>query len=569
LRIAAKDELLDLNERARLLEQAGQLEQAILNDRLEIAKEQARISQEQLDLGESSREEIKKNAEVQANFLELQTQSLKLQRSIEAEKQGLQKRARAQAETDAKAATARRKAATNEAIKQNETLLKLFIEQNKGRVKTLEDGKFNLQVVLTEELAILQQKLDAEKITREEFELEVLRAKNRFLEAETQLTIDFANKELDAIKDKNQSRIDENALLTDALVQEEQTRLDLILEKQKEFEAKRLAEGVISQEEFNARIAEVDEENRLAKEELNLELKEQKAEAEAIDFANEQAIRVERDGLIFEARLAELARIQEAEIADAKKKGADISKIDAKFAAIRTQIKEDEANNKLQLQSDLFGGIATLLGKETVAGKAAGIAQATINTFQGVSEVWRTKSTLPEPFATISKVVNTGVVLGSGLAAVSKIKGTNTNVPKGARGLTMRGRSHSQGGEGLFDRSGNQLAEIEGGENLYVVNRRASSLINSLSNINEATGGIPLSQATKYGVSGGLIERAISSNAPSSQRNFNVVDPQAIGEAVGARVGEEIANLPPPQVAVTDINDGQTNLAEVIDGASQ
>lgn len=568
LRFAAKDELKDLNERARLLQQAGDLEKAILADELAIARERARINQEQLDLGESTREEIEENAKLQARVIELETQSLKLQRSIEAERQGLLKRARAEAAENAKAAQARSKAATDAAIKENETLLKLFIEQNKGRAKSLEDGLFTLQVVLDEELRILKQKLDAEKITREEYELGVLQSKNRFLEAETQLTIDFAQKELDAIKFKNQSRIEEGTLLTEQLLQQEQERLDLILEKQKEFEAQRLKLGVISQQQYNEAIAEVEAQNREAKADLETELKEQEAEKDLIDFENQQALRIERDGLIFEARLAELDRIRKAEIADAQKKGADISKIDAKFAAIRKKIKEEETSSKLKAQSELFGGVAELLGKETVAGKAAGIAQATINTFQGVSEVWRAKSVLPEPFATIQKVVSTGIVVGSGIAAVKKIASTNTNVPKGARGLTMQGRSHSQGGEGLFDRHGRQLAEIEGGENLYVVNKRASSLINSLSNINQATGGVSLNQLTKYAPNGGLIDRTITANTTPQQRAQVGVDPVAIGQEVGKNVGEQIENLS-LQVAVTDINDGQANFADVVDGASR
>lgn len=568
LRLAAKDELTDLTERANLLKQAGDLEKAVLADELAIAKERARISQEQLDLGESTREEFEENAKLQARVIELETQSLKLQRSIEAERQGLLKRARAEQAANAKAAIAERKKAQDAAIKENETLLKLFIEQNKDRAKSLEDGLFTLQVVLDQELATLKQKLDAEKITRVEFELGVLQAKNKFLEAETQLTVDFAQKELDAIVAKNQSRIEQGQLLTDALVSEEQRRLDLILEKQKEFEAKRLEQGAISQEEYNARINEIDEQNRQQKAELQQELDAQAAERDAINFENEQALRVERDGLVFEARLAELERIRQAELKDAEKKGADLTKVDAKFAVLRQRIKEEETSAKLRAQNELFGGIATLLGRETAAGKAAGIAQATINTFQGVTEVWRNKSVLPEPLATVNKVVQTGVVLGSGLAAVQKIASTNTSIPRGAKGLTMEGRSHSQGGEGIFDRHGRQLAEIEGGENVYVINKRASRLINSLSAVNQATGGIPLSRATRYGVSGGLIQQSIAASTSPSQRAANPVDPVAIGQEVGKNVGEQIQNLN-LQVAVTDINDGQSNFAEVVDGASR
>jgi len=62
------------------------------------------------------------------------------------------------------------------------------------------------------------------------------------------------------------------------------------------------------------------------------------------------------------------------------------------------------------------------LGENSKAGKAAAIAQATINTYEGITQVWKSDSVLPEPFATISKIASTGTVLASGLQAVRQIK---------------------------------------------------------------------------------------------------------------------------------------------------
>tara|TARA_R110002126_G_scaffold39767_2_gene117617 strand:- start:34611 stop:38108 length:3498 start_codon:yes stop_codon:yes gene_type:complete len=108
-------------------------------------------------------------------------------------------------------------------------------------------------------------------------------------------------------------------------------------------------------------------------------------------------------------------------------------KLQKAYAKARGLISKQEAANekitvsqRLQVYSNMFGGIASLLGNNTKAGKAAAIAQATMNTYQGVTEVWSTKSILPEPFATISRIANTAVVLGSGLASVRSIKNTQT-----------------------------------------------------------------------------------------------------------------------------------------------
>ena len=101
-------------------------------------------------------------------------------------------------------------------------------------------------------------------------------------------------------------------------------------------------------------------------------------------------------------------------------------------------IARDKTLKKQQLSSigDTFGQVANILGKKSAAGKAAAIAAATINTYQGISEVWGNESTLPSPFDVIQKAVASATVLASGLKTVQKIK----SVPKPA-GVTGGGGS--------------------------------------------------------------------------------------------------------------------------------
>ena len=65
---------------------------------------------------------------------------------------------------------------------------------------------------------------------------------------------------------------------------------------------------------------------------------------------------------------------------------------------------------KLAVTAQTFGALASILGENSAAGKAAAIAQATINTYQGVTEVLANKSTLPQPFATIEKIASIATV---------------------------------------------------------------------------------------------------------------------------------------------------------------
>lgn len=185
-------------------------------------------------------------------------------------------------------------------------------------------------------------------------------------------------------------------------------------------------------------------------------------ELEDTNYVEKEAQRLEREALAAitdeEKTLLLLARTQwianeqlrieeEKELARLKINGAtesEIAAIKAKFALKKTQVEDtftkskaasdkaavkDEATlnrQRTQEYANMFGGIAQLLGKHTAAGKAASIAQATMNTYQGITQVWAAKSVLPEPFATAAKIVSTATVLASGLGAVKQITSTKT-----------------------------------------------------------------------------------------------------------------------------------------------
>jgi hypothetical protein len=104
-------------------------------------------------------------------------------------------------------------------------------------------------------------------------------------------------------------------------------------------------------------------------------------------------------------------------------------------ANTRKQIAEDEANNRIELTQAIgtaLGSLSDVVGRETAAGKALAIAQATINTFLGITEVWKSKAVLPEPFNTATKIAATVTTAAGGFAAVRNI--AKTKVPGGGGG---------------------------------------------------------------------------------------------------------------------------------------
>lgn len=88
-RLEAEDETKTYTERVQALDRAAQLENEILNEQLEIAKERARITAEQVGLGESLTEDLRAREEAQARVFELEERSLLLQKSLSTRRNAL------------------------------------------------------------------------------------------------------------------------------------------------------------------------------------------------------------------------------------------------------------------------------------------------------------------------------------------------------------------------------------------------------------------------------------------------------------------------------------------------
>ena len=95
-----------------------------------------------------------------------------------------------------------------------------------------------------------------------------------------------------------------------------------------------------------------------------------------------------------------------------------------KYSDERVAIADEEAKTRIDIANsiaDSLGKLSELVGKQTAVGKGLAVAQATINTFLGATEVLKQKSVLPEPVATISKVVNVATIIASGIKSVKEI----------------------------------------------------------------------------------------------------------------------------------------------------
>ena len=126
------------------------------------------------------------------------------------------------------------------------------------------------------------------------------------------------------------------------------------------------------------------------------------------------------------------------------------------------KLEKAKEEAKLSLAQSVFGGLKSLAGEQSALGKAAAIAEATINTYLGVSKA--ISQGLP------MGAVMAAITLATGMMNVAKIASTDVKYEKG--GL-LKGNSHSEGGI-PFTVAGRGGFEAEGGE--YIVNKRATAM---------------------------------------------------------------------------------------------
>ena len=133
------------------------------------------------------------------------------------------------------------------------------------------------------------------------------------------------------------------------------------------------------------------------------------------------------------------------------------------------------AQSKAQVSMDTLGVMADIFGRESAAGKALAVAQATMNTYQAATNALA-NTPAPPPFPQIAA----GVAVASGLMQVGKIM--NTQEPKKmAQGGLVGGY-----GSGTSDSVNARLSRGE-----TVINAKSTRMFKPLlSAINQAGGGI-------------------------------------------------------------------------------
>lgn len=510
----------------------------ILADQTISAEARTKAAQKGLDIIEESRKR-------EVGVLQAKYDQLEAAKKLSFFESGPDKRARLQAKAELQAKEADYNDMRSEFISQRSSAEKAAtdkeIANQKARVDAAKKASEDLKKKREADekaLSDTQKKLQEETI-------------KKFDQGITQLQLKIRERQI-GITDKKAILANQDEL-NQAILEKERFRLEKGLISQEEFDNTKLQMAVETQEKMAAIQAEQDAAQK---------------EREALNLANRRDIEAQKITNEYEQRQFQLDQRYQQELANANKIGADSTLVTQKYEAQKLAISKARANAELTMSADLAGQLSDMLGQESKAGKIFAITQATINTYLGA-----TKALAQGGFLGIAQAA---IVIASGLKQVATIAKVKSDVPevststrKYEKGGKIFGPRHSQGGV-TFVGSNGQRFEAEGGENMYILNRRASGAINALSALNMEYGGKSFggSNVYKYANGGGF--DVISSNSMTNRVKVSNPDVNLSAKTIAAiamAFVEGVENAPNPIVSVQDINEVEKQRTLIRDSA--
>lgn len=508
----------------------------------EQARKELAIAQQAVRVAELRARASKLDVTIQADYIEALTQVADIEERIEGQRSeklandnSLRKEAADAEKKRQDERIAKEKERSDKAIKAMQTELAYYIESQGEMKRSMQEQLKIDNEVRNRSIAIAKAELDAKKINLREYQLAVLEINNEFAKKQMDATVENANIELELFMLNNQRKLDENAFFSEQLYQQEVERINRISEAEKAAIDQRYIYGLISKQEYDLALRQIDDENRASLDEAEAEREQAKKDKQAADVMLQDELNAERFEYNLALQMERYNREYEERKAIAQKNGADMVLFEQAEAKKREAIEKSVQDNKLSLASSTFGNLATILGKESAAGKAAAVAQATIDTYKAATSAYSSLAGIPVVGPALGAVA-AGAAVVAGLANVKKIVSTKTakveNAPNPGYASGIIGLSGI--GSGTSD---SIPANLSVGES--VINARSTEMFPELlSFINQAGGGVGLNGSTSS-----IIQDNIGNNASSQQTAQLIADAvysaTLLGTAQGASNGIE------------------------------
>jgi len=202
-------------------------------------------------------------------------------------------------------------------------------------------------------------------------------------------------------------------------------------------DAKALAEKQAAEAKVLADKAAAEEKARQEKYLANRQIIDDMLQQANLDAIDDIFLRAQEELRIQEE--TDIAKLQaagatEAEINRIKasyvKKNKDLAQEEADF---NKAMKEQDVQNALNAGSSILGSITQLVGEGTAVGKAAAIAQTTIDTYSSATAAYKSVVGIPIVGPVLAPIA-AGVAVAAGLASIKKIVATKTPGNKSAGG---------------------------------------------------------------------------------------------------------------------------------------
>lgn len=454
---------------------------ALARERNQLEVERIELQQKSNDTSDEEKADLaRKKAELNAanrEMLNAETAQNKVINSI-------RNTARQEENARAKEQADKARARMQEELKQQREAVEEYVKTNSAVAKSLQERLAIEEKGMQDRLAVLEKEKSKGLIKQNEYEKQKREIEEAYLKTRTDLSIEAVKKEAEQYELQNKTKINSETRLTAELIAQEQARQDAIyqkkveaLEKEKQLKQEAHNWDYNAEDAYQQQLQELKEgynekAKELGKQQSEIEKEEKKAQQE-LDFQDKLLTLQEQGATQWEIEEEQMRQNheQEREALNELLASNQVSQeeYNKRLSILNRKQSQDEINlkrkteeSKLSLAQSVFGGLKSLAGEQSALGKAAAIAEATINTYLGVSKA--ISQGLP------MGAVMAAVTLATGMMNVKKIMETNVKYEKGG---ILKGKSHNEGGI-PFTVAGLGGFEAEGGE--YIVNKRATAM---------------------------------------------------------------------------------------------
>lgn len=477
----ARDTSKTISEREAAAKKSIEIQKQInklVTERNNLEIERMELQQQSNDTSDAERADLERkkaeNNKAKAEQIQSEIAQTKVLNSI-------RNTARQEQEAKNKEAADKARKLLEEELKWQKEAIEDYVKTNSAVAKSMQERLDIEEKGMQDRLALLDKEKANGLIKQREYERQKRDIEQDYLKVRNELTIEAVQKEAEQYEMLNADKFDTEEALQEAIYQKKVEAL----EKEKQLKQEMHDWDYNAEEEHQEKLQELkadyqgklqgikaqqekeDENNRNAQKEA------EKAQRD-FDFADKLMSLQEQGATEWEIEAEQLRQKHEKEREELNENLAN-NKISHEMyynqlnLLIRKQAKEEldlkkkTEESKLALTQSVLGQIKGMTGEHTALSKAAAIAEATINTYLGVSKA----ISMGMPMGAIPAAIT----LATGMANVQKIMSTETD--KYEAGGLIVGKSHASGGV-PFTVAGRGGFEAEGGE--YIINKRATAM---------------------------------------------------------------------------------------------